>query len=360
ALAARLGGDEFTVLLDDPPGRREAEALGERLMSVLAMPFQIEGQEMFVTASIGAARFPEDGDDAASLLKNADVAMYRVKQRGRNNFQFFTRDMNGAGLEQLMLENGLRRALERGEFELHYQPQMCTRTGRIGGVEALIRWRRPEVGLVPPGAFIGLAEQNGLIMTIGAWVLREACRQAKEWLDQGFEFGRVAVNLSARQFESGDLLQTIRDALYVTGLPPTRLELEITESIIMRNPQEAIGVLERVRDLGIAIAVDDFGTGYSSLASLKQYPLDRLKIDRSFISGIPEDADDIAITEAIVAVGHKMGLELVAEGVETAAQRDFLRKAGCDFAQGYLLGRPVLPEALQERLAQVAGPASAA
>lgn len=342
-LAARLGGDEFTVLTDDPAGSGRAEDLAQRLIGCMARAFQIDGQEMFVTASIGAARFPDDGEDAATLLKNADVAMYRAKERGRNTSTFYARDMAGAGLEQLMLENALRRALERGEFELHYQPQVCAASGRMCGMEALIRWRRPEFGLVPPGAFIGLAEQNGLIVPIGAWVLREACRQARAWLDAGHSFERVAVNLSARQFASGDLLDTIRDALDASGLPPTMLELEITESTIMHNPQEAITLLDRFREMGVALAVDDFGTGYSSLASLKQYPLDRLKIDRSFVSGIPQDADDVAITEAIIAVAHKMGLKVVAEGVESEAQRAFLRAAGCDVLQGYLLGRPVPP-----------------
>jgi len=339
-IAARLGGDEFTVLLDDPPGCGSAADLAERLIASMAQPFMIDGQEMFVTASIGIACYPADGLDAATLLKNADVAMYRAKQRGKNNFQFFTSDMNTQALEQLLLENNLRRALERSEFELHYQPQFAAADGRIAGVEALIRWRHPELGLVLPGTFISLAEQNGLIVPIGAWVLQEACRQGKAWLDAGLEFGRVAVNLSAKQFSSGDLLDTIRAALDRSGLPPSRLEFEITESTIMHNPPEAVLLLDRIRDMGVALSIDDFGTGYSSLVSLKQYPLDSLKIDRGFVKGIPYDADDVAITEAIIAIAHKMRLKVVAEGVETKEQADFLRAAGCDVLQGFLFGRP--------------------
>ena len=349
AIIARPGGDEFTVLLDDPQASGNAGRLAEQLIERMAEPFLIEGQEMFVTASIGIACYPADGDDAPTLLKNADVAMYRAKQRGKNTFQFFTSDMNTQALEQMLLENSLRHALERGEFVLHYQPQFHSADCNIAGVEALIRWHHPELGLVPPGTFIALAEQNGLIVPIGAWVLREACRQGKAWLDAGRNFGRVAVNLSARQFVSGDLLDTIRDALDRSGLPPAMLELEITESTIMHNPQEAIPLLERIRDMGVALSVDDFGTGYSSLSSLKQYPLDSLKIDRSFINGVPHDADDVAITEAIIAIAHKMQLKVVAEGVETQEQADFLRAAGCDVAQGYLLGRPVPAKELEQR-----------
>ena len=339
-IAARLGGDEFTVLLEDPPSSGAAANLAERLINAMAQPFSIGGQEMFVTASIGIACYPADGHDAATLLKNADVAMYRAKQRGKNTFQFFTSDMNTQAFEQLLLENSLRRALDRGEFELYYQPQFSAASGRLAGLEALIRWRHPELGLVLPGTFISLAEQNGLIVPIGAWVLREACRQGKAWLDAGYDFGRIAVNLSARQFSSGDLLDTIRVALDESGLPASRLEFEITESTIMHNPPEAVVMLDRIRAMGAALSIDDFGTGYSSLISLKQYPLDSLKIDRGFVKGIPNDEDDIAITEAIIAIANKMGLKVVAEGVETREQADFLRRAGCGVLQGFLLGRP--------------------
>jgi diguanylate cyclase (GGDEF)-like protein/PAS domain S-box-containing protein len=340
-IAARLGGDEFTVLIEDSAASNVG-LLAEQLIHSIAQPFTFGDQEMFVTASVGIARYPADGVDAANLLKNADVAMYRAKERGRNNYQFFTSDMNAQSFERMLLENSLRRALERGEFELHYQPQFATSNGKVASVEALIRWRHPELGLVLPDTFITLAEQNGLIVPIGAWVLHEACRQGKEWLDAGWDFGHVAVNLSARQFSSDELLDSIREALEESDLPGALLELEITESTIMHNPNEATMLLDRIRGMGVALSIDDFGTGYSSLSSLKQYPLDSLKIDRSFVKGIPQDADDVAITEAIIAVAHKMRLKVVAEGVETIEQADFLRTAGCDVAQGYLLARPVM------------------
>jgi diguanylate cyclase (GGDEF)-like protein len=353
-VAARLGGDEFTVLLSEPQSSGAAARLAERLIENMSQAFMIDGQEMFVTASVGIACYPADGDDAATLLKNADVAMYRAKERGRNTFQFFTSDMNTQAFEQLLLENSLRRAIERSEFELHYQPQFATVSGEVAGVEALIRWRHPELGLVAPGTFIAMAEHNGLIVPIGAWVLHEACRQGKAWLDAGWNFGRIAVNISARQFASDDLLDTIRSALERSGMPAAKLEVEITESTIMQNPQEAIRLLGRIRDMGVALAVDDFGTGYSSLATLKQYPLDSLKIDRSFVTGTPHDADDVAITEAIIAIARKMRLTVVAEGVETTEQADFLREAGCDIAQGFLFGRPVPAAELERRFLQVA------
>jgi len=329
------------VLLNDPPSSGAAANLAERLITAMGQPFSIGGQEMFVTASIGIACYPADGHDAATLLKNADVAMYRAKQRGKNTFQFFTSDMNTQAFEQLLLENSLRRALDRGEFELHYQPQFSAATGAVAGLEALIRWRHPELGLVLPGTFISLAEQNGLIVPIGAWVLREACRQGKAWLDAGYAFGHIAVNLSAKQFSAGDLLDTLRAAVDESGLPASCLEFEITESTIMQNPVEAVRMLDRIRAMGAALSIDDFGTGYSSLVSLKQYPLDSLKIDRGFVKGIPNDKDDVAITEAIIAIANKMGLKVVAEGVETREQADFLRAAGCQTLQGFLLGRPV-------------------
>jgi diguanylate cyclase (GGDEF)-like protein/PAS domain S-box-containing protein len=354
AIVARPGGDEFTVLVEDQPGSGTAGNLAERLIGSMSEPFLIDGQEMYVTASVGIACYPDDGMDAATLLKNADVAMYRAKLRGRNTFQFFTSDMNTKALEQMLLENSLRHALERGEFRLYYQPQFATATGEVAGVEALIRWQHPDLGLVLPGTFIELAEQNGLIVPIGAWVLKEACRQGRAWMDAGWHFGRVAVNLSARQFSSGDLLDTIRTALDESGMPAAMLELEITESTIMHNPLEAVMLLDRIRDMGVALSIDDFGTGYSSLASLKQYPLDSLKIDRGFVKGVPHDLDDVAITEAIIAIAHKMQLKVVAEGVETKEQAAFLRAAGCDVAQGYLMGRPMAAEELVRQFAGAA------
>ncbi|WP_246813893.1 putative bifunctional diguanylate cyclase/phosphodiesterase [Noviherbaspirillum massiliense] len=337
----RLGGDEFTVLLDDPAGSGAAAKQAERLISCIAQPFVIDGQEVFVTASIGIASYPMDGQDAATLLKNADAAMYRAKQRGKNTFQFFESNMTAQAIAQMLLENSLRHALERGEFELYYQPQFASVSGTITGVEALLRWHRPGHGLVLPTSFITLAEQNGLIVPIGSWALNEACRQGRAWLDAGWRFGRIAVNLSAQQFSSSRLLDTIRAALDDHDFPPSMLELEITESTIMQDPEEAVTLLHRIRKMGVSLSIDDFGTGYSSLNSLKHYPLDNLKIDRSFVENLPLDQDDIAITEAIIAIARKMRLKVVGEGVETEAQARFLRLAGCDVMQGFLLGKPM-------------------
>ncbi|MBV8466637.1 MAG: PAS domain S-box protein [Burkholderiales bacterium] len=348
---ARLGGDEFTVMLEDIAGPEVAGEVAGRIVESMAQPFVINGHEMFVTASVGVAMCPSDGVDAQTLLKNADVAMYRAKERGKNTYQFFDKDMNAQAFEHLLLENSLWHALEREEFELHYQPQVNTADGNITGVEALLRWRHPDFGLVMPGRFISLAEQTGLIVPIGAWVLREACQQAREWINAGYTLGHVAVNLSARQFADGGLLSTIQGVLESTGLPPQVLELEITESTIMRNPAEAAQLLDDLRNMGVAVSVDDFGTGYSSLVSLKHYPLDCLKIDRGFIEGIPVDADDVAITEAVIAIARKMRLKVVAEGVETQEQFDFLRSSGCDRVQGYLMGSPVPAEDISARLA---------
>ncbi|MDN3579095.1 PAS domain S-box protein [Chitinimonas viridis] len=349
-LLGRLGGDEFTLVLENLPNPEMAADVANRVVDAMAQHFFIDGHEMFVTASVGVAVYPGDGHDAASLLKNADVAMYRAKQRGKNTYQFFAKEMNAQAFEHLLLENSLRHALERGEFELHYQPQVATETGEIVGVEALIRWRHPELGLVPPARFIPLAEQNGLIVPIGAWVLQEACRQGREWLDAGYGLRHIAVNLSARQFADDNLLGYISEALSQSGLPPHMLELELTESTVMQQPQDAVRLLLRLQEMGVALSIDDFGTGYSSLVSLKQFPLDNLKIDRGFISGIPHEGDDMVITEAIVAIARKMALKVVAEGVETVEQFDFLRAAGCDLVQGYLLGRPMPASELMMRL----------
>jgi len=335
-LLARFGGDEFVVVLRGSPSQEMVAALANRLINSIQRPFVVNGHEMFISASIGSASYPEHGDDAVTLLKNADIAMYRAKEDGKNAFQLFNEEMSRHALDQMLLENSLRHALERKEFELFYQPQFGAEDGIVCGAEALIRWRHPTRGLVGPDMFISLAEQTGLIVPLGAWVLHEACRQGKVWLDRGYRFGRIAVNLSPRQFAAGDLLRTINDALSQSGFPSTMLELEITEGAIMQNPQDAVVLLQRLRQLGVSVSVDDFGTGYSSLASLKQYPLDTLKIDRSFIQGIPHDANDVAITEAIIAVAHKLHLRIVAEGVELEEQQAFLLAAGCDIVQGYL------------------------
>jgi EAL domain-containing protein (putative c-di-GMP-specific phosphodiesterase class I) len=303
-------------------------------------PFLVQGQEFHITASIGISTYPDDGPDMQTLMKNADIAMYRAKEQGKNNFQFYSAQINLHSIERLTLESSLRRALERNEFLLHYQPKMNLRSGRITGVEALVRWQQPAQGLIPPAQFIQLAEETGLIVPIGEWVLKTACAQNKAWQLAGWAPVRVAVNLSPRQFAHENLLEDVARVLKETGLDPVFLELEITESVVMRNPEQAVILLNRLKAFGIHLSIDDFGTGYSSLNYLKRFPLDTLKIDRTFIKDLPGDADDAAITQAIIAMAHSLRLGVVAEGVETAEQLSFLRDYECDEIQGYYFSKP--------------------
>ncbi|MDK2124306.1 bifunctional diguanylate cyclase/phosphodiesterase [Parachitinimonas caeni] len=340
----RLGGDEFTVVLETIGDPNAAAFVAQRILDQMGKPFTIDGHEMFVTCSIGISLYPNDGQEAQTLLKNADIAMYRAKECGKNNYQFFAQDMNAKAFEHLLMENSLRYALERREFVLHYQPQVATADGRVEGLEALIRWRHPDFGLVPPTRFVPLAEETGLIVSIGEWAIREVCLQTKAWLDEGLEIDHVAVNLSARQFASDNLLPAVHAALVESGLPPALLELELTESLIMKNPAEAVELLKRLQAMGVQLSIDDFGTGYSSLSNLKHFPLHNLKIDRSFIESVPYDDDSVAITEAIIAIARKMKLRVIAEGVENVQQFDYLRSVGCDLVQGYLFSPAVKAE----------------
>ncbi|HEY8976036.1 MAG TPA: EAL domain-containing protein [Burkholderiaceae bacterium] len=354
---ARVGGDEFQVVVCNVAGATGAARIAEKLMRALGEPFTIEGQELHVTASLGVSLFPRDGASGELLLKFADIALYEAKGEGRNAYRFFSPEMNAQAHGRLRLENDLRRAVERGELELHYQPQLDLAIGEVCAVEALVRWRHPERGLVLPNQFIPMAEETGLVLGIGEWVLGEACRQVAQWQREGLVRGsaplRVAVNISARQLQRPGLDGAVRRALADSGLPAACLELEITESSVMLDPQHAQSVLQSLRELGVQLSIDDFGTGYSSLAYLKRLPLDRLKIDRSFIGGIPTDSDDAAIVETIIVMTHKLGLRVIAEGVETLEQRLQLVRQGCDEMQGFLLAHPVpageLP-ALLERL----------
>jgi diguanylate cyclase (GGDEF)-like protein/PAS domain S-box-containing protein len=350
-LVARLGGDEFTLLVRDFDSHEALGRMAEEVLAALARPMRVEQHEVFVSGSIGISVYPNDGIDASTLLKNADAAMYRAKEAGKNTYQFFDADMNTQTFERLLMESGLRQALERGEFELHYQPQLSCDGMTLEGVEALIRWRHPQLGLVPPVRFIPLAEETGLIKPIGAWVLREACYQMVAWDRTGLAVPRLAVNLSARQFEQHTLLNEVNDVLAATGLQPARLELEITESMLMQNPQEAVLLLRELKALGVKLSIDDFGTGYSSLSTLKRFPLDYLKVDRSFIEGLPDDGDSAAITEAIIAMARKLHFTVIAEGVETAAQGAFLRQAGCAILQGYFFSKPLPASELAQWLA---------
>ena len=338
---ARLGGDEFVVLIEEVSDPVYLGSIAQKLIDALAASFLLSGQEYHITASIGISTYPDDSDDIQTLLKNADIAMYRAKEQGRNTFQFYSVLMNVHSIERLTLESGLRRALERNELVLHYQPRIEIHGRRITGVEALVRWQHPEMGLVPPGKFIPLAEETGLIVPIGEWTLAAACAQHRVWERDGLGHLRVAVNLSPRQFQQGDLLRAVARVLAQTGCSPKSLEFEITEGVVMRNPESAVTLLQQLKDMGIHISIDDFGTGYSSLAYLKRFPIDSLKIDRSFVTDVPKDAGDVAINVAIIAMAHSLGLKVVAEGVETQEQLDFLHKQGCDEMQGYFFSKPL-------------------
>jgi diguanylate cyclase (GGDEF)-like protein/PAS domain S-box-containing protein len=346
----RLGGDEFVVLIEEllqpvhvaVVAQRILAAVAQKILSAVARPFIVDANEFHITASIGISTYPDDSADMQSLLKNADISMYRAKEQGKNNFQFYSAQMNVHTLERLALESNLRRALERSEFLLHYQPKVDIASGRIIGMEALVRWQQSGK-LMPPAQFIPLAEETGLIVPIGAWVMKTACMRNKSWQEQGLPPLRVAVNLSARQFTHATLLQDVARALNESGLDPTALELEITESMVMHNPEYAVELLTKLKGMGIHLSIDDFGTGYSSLNYLKRFPLDSVKIDRSFIKDLPGDSDDAAITQAIIAMAHSLRLKVIAEGVETEQQLSFLRAHGCDEMQGYYFSKP-LPE----------------
>jgi diguanylate cyclase (GGDEF)-like protein len=347
---ARLGGDEFTLLLPDVGQAVDAAKVAKKVLDLVRMPFEIDGRELFVTSSLGISLYPDDGRDAETLVKNADAAMYRAKEQGRDLYQLYTPALNATALERLALESSLRKALAHDELLLHYQPIFDVATRRVHGVEALLRWHHPELGLVPPAEFIPLAEVTGLILAIGPWVLRAACAQARAWqhLQPGL---RVAVNLSARQFQEAGLVGHVTDALADTGLDPRCLHLEITESSAMQNAQTAIQTLRELKALGVGLSIDDFGTGYSSLSYLKRFPIDTLKIDQSFIRDIGTDPDDAAIASAIIALAHTLKLTVVAEGVETADQLEFLTRHGCDRTQGYFFSRPLGVERCSELLA---------
>ncbi|HEX5476335.1 MAG TPA: GGDEF domain-containing phosphodiesterase, partial [Burkholderiales bacterium] len=304
-------------------------------------PMVIDGKELSLSCSAGISLYPQDGPDVETLLRNADAAMYRAKDHGRNNFQFYTAEMNERVSERLVLESALRRALERNELVLHYQQKVDLKSGAIAGAEALVRWNHPEWGLLRPERFIPLAEETGLIVQIGEWVMRETCRQTRAWQAQGLEPGRVSVNLSARQFRQEGLVRVVSRILEETGLDARHLEMELTESMVMHSAQAAIATLHGLKSLGVALSVDDFGTGYSSLAYLKDLPIDTLKIDRSFVCEIGAGADEGVIAQAILSLGHALHLKVIAEGVETDAQLRFLRRHGCDEVQGFFYGEPV-------------------
>jgi diguanylate cyclase (GGDEF)-like protein len=349
-IVARLGGDEFVVMLEQAARREDIEVLTRKLLSVVSEPIQLSGHECHTTASIGVAMFPADGSDVHTLTKNADMAMYLVKEDGKNDFRFFTKQVKMQSIERLTLETSLRHALDRNEFSLHYQPKVDLATRQITGVEALLRWTHPERGMLPPAQFIPLAEETGLIVPIGCWVLKEACAQNMAWQRRGLRPVSMAVNLSPRQFVDENLLHDIDEALAASGMSPVLLQLEVTESMVMRNVSRAVKVLDAIQSRGIRLAIDDFGTGYSSMSLMKQFPIDTIKIDRSFVRDLPKDSEDQAITQAIISMGKALGMTVIAEGVETAEQETFLRNHACDEMQGYLFSKPVPPEQLAELL----------
>ena len=342
---ARLAADEFAVLLHHVVHADDATKVAAKLLEAVRPPIDVQGRELSVTASLGIACFPSDGDLPETLLKNADTAMYRAKGEGRDTYRLYHHAMNDRALEQLSLEGALRKAISQGnELLAYYQPLVSLATGRIEGAEALVRWTHPERGLLGAGQFISVAEASGLIVAIDNWMLYAACAQAREWRERGHDAFRVEVNLSARQFQLPDLVAAVTRCLKDTGLPPEALEIEITESIAMRSVARSAEILRKLRELGVRISLDDFGTGYSSLSYLKTLPVDTVKLDQSFVRDITTDRGDAAIATAIIAMAHSLDLRVVAEGVETEEQLDFLRTHGCDTVQGFLFGRPVPPE----------------
>jgi diguanylate cyclase (GGDEF)-like protein len=352
----RQGGDEFAIVLSTMAKADDANVVAQHVLEALARPFDLGGHEVRLTASLGISIYPGDGDTPELLLKNADTAMYRAKEQGRNGCQFYTEELNTRVTRRLALEQELRRAIERNEFTLFYQPELSLDSGRVIGVEALIRWQHPVRGLLAPAEFIALAEETGLILPIGKWVVETACAQAAEWHRRGHRDLFVAVNVSPLEIRRGDVAEQIRGALSRSGLNPRHLEIELTETIGMDGAESFIRTLEALKAIGVTVAIDDFGTGYSTLGYLKRFPIDKVKIDRMFIHDIVTEIDDAAIVKAIIAMSHHLKLKVTAEGVETEEQAGFLRLCHCDSAQGYLFGRPMDAEALGALLDNRTGP----
>lgn len=353
--AARLGGDEFTILLENLEDPNYTAVVANKILNHLKQPFEIFGRKLHITASIGLSLYPEDGTDVGNLTKNADAAMYQAKESGRNNYRFYTAELTQSAFERLLLESELRSAIKDQQLLLYYQPQFSVNSSKISGAEALLRWRHPRMGILPPARFIPLAEETGLIHEIGHWTLEHACKQTREWSQKGLFTGRMAVNLSVRQIMHTDLILRFEEIIAKTRCPPTQLQFEVTEGVFMGQKELSIPVLDVFKQLGVTIAIDDFGTGYSSLSYLKQLPIDKLKIDKSFVQEMPDDADGAAIAQAIISLGQTLGLEIIAEGVETEAQQNLLQLMGCQEMQGYLYGAPMPARSLEEKLAEETG-----
>jgi EAL domain-containing protein (putative c-di-GMP-specific phosphodiesterase class I) len=349
---ARVGGDEFVILIPDVARAEDISVIAQKLLNSVARPLQVEGRALQITASAGVSTYPADGEDAETLLRNADTAMYRAKELGRNNFQLCTPELTSRAVERLAVQNDLRLALDRDQLVLHYQPVVSLTSGRIVGLEALVRWQHDQKGLIMPGAFISVAEETGLILPLGEWVLRTASRQLKHWQQTVMPDLRVAVNVSARQFREPTLVKTVEKALQAADIAPHYLEVEITESIAMESAEVVVANIEALRSMAVGISIDDFGTGYSSLSYLKRYPINSLKIDRSFVSDVATNAADAGIVRAVVEMAHGMKLNVIAEGVETKDQFAHLQKYGCDEMQGYWFSRPLPVDAISSLLAE--------
>uniref|UniRef100_C6E198 Response regulator receiver modulated diguanylate cyclase/phosphodiesterase with PAS/PAC sensor(S) n=1 Tax=Geobacter sp. (strain M21) TaxID=443144 RepID=C6E198_GEOSM len=341
SLVSRLGGDEFTIMLCDIEHFQDVAKIARRILEAVSVPYSLEGQEVFVSTSIGISLYPFDATTASDLIRNADGAMYQAKEQGRNGYQIYDESMNAKALERIILESQLHKALKEEEFTVYYQPQVSSQTGLVVGIEALVRWNSKELGLVEPGRFLPLAEEIGLVIQIDQWVMREACRQHKLWLDAGLPPVTLAINISGQQFMKNELLETVTSVLKESGLDPGLLELELTEGVLMAHTERTVKTLQALKGMGVRLAIDDFGTGFSSLSYLKRFPLDVLKIDRTFINDITTDPDDAAITLATIEMAHTLKLKVIAEGVETKPQLEFLTKNGCDMYQGYLFSKPV-------------------
>jgi diguanylate cyclase (GGDEF)-like protein len=344
SLVSRLGGDEFTIMLSDIEHFQDVAKVARRILEAVSLPYALEGQEVFISTSIGISLYPFDACTASDLIRNADGAMYHAKEQGRNGYQIYDESMNAKALERIVLESQLHKALKEEEFTVYYQPQISAFTGEVLGIEALVRWNSRELGMVEPARFLPLAEEIGLVIQIDQWVMAQACRQHKKWLDSGMPPLTLALNISGQHFMKHDLLETVTRVLSDSGLDPGLLELELTEGVLMAHTEKTVQTLKALKGMGVRLAIDDFGTGFSSLSYLKRFPLDVLKIDRSFIKDITNDPDDAAITLATIEMAHTLKLQVIAEGVETQAQLDFLVNNGCDLYQGYLFSRPVPPE----------------
>jgi diguanylate cyclase (GGDEF)-like protein len=352
---SRQGGDEFVVLLSEMTHAQDANVIADKIHLALGTPYLIDQHELHLTASIGIVTYPDDGTETETLMKCADIAMYHAKEAGRNNYQFFKPEMNVRAVERQSLEEGLRHALERQELVLHYQPKINLQTGSIIGAEALVRWRHPKRGIVPPAQFIPVAEECGFIVRIGQWVMHEACCQARIWQEKGLPALRIAVNISAVELRAKDFVDGVRAILTETGLEPHYLELELTETFLMQDSKSTLAVLKDLKDIGVHLALDDFGTGYSSLSYVKRFPIDTLKIDRSFVLDLATDDDDASIVSAVISMGKSLHMRVVAEGVETPEQLQFLQEHSCPFAQGYYFSPPVVAREFTQLLRISAG-----